>query len=118
MKLTAWPHQDRIHRDCQVMWAKKCKRWCVAAPCGAGNALFEGGISYATEVIENARDMAVDEGKQGVTGPLIMRAAKEVAPQAPTPQKSTTVDKSKSDTAGDSVTGDEGKQCAKRAMEA
>lgn len=48
------------------MWAKKCKRWCVAAPCGAGNTLFEVGISYATEVIENARDMAVDEGKQGV----------------------------------------------------
>lgn len=40
MKLTAWPHQDRIHRDCQVMWAKKCKRWCVVAPCGAGKTLM------------------------------------------------------------------------------
>ena len=46
-----------------------------------------------------------------------MKAAKEVAPQEPTPQKLTVVDKSQSDTAGDSVTGDEAKQCARRALE-
>ena len=68
----------------------------------------------AADVIEKARDMAADEGKQGVTGPLIKKAAKEIFQQEPEPKKSTTVDSAKPDT----VTGDEAKQCARRALEA
>ena len=68
----------------------------------------------AADVVEKARDMAVDEGKQGVTGPLIKKAAKEVLQQEPEPKKSTTVDSAKPD----AVTGDEAKQCARRALDA
>ncbi|MDB4654250.1 hypothetical protein OAE40_00580 [Rubripirellula sp.] len=100
------------------MWAKKCKRWCVAAPCGAGNTLFEIGISYATEVIENAREMAVDEGKQGVTTSLMKKAVKEVSSPAPKPKASTQVDTPETRSSSEPVTGDEAKQCARRALEA
>ena len=40
-----WPHQIRIHEDCQAMFGNQCrvqwsintcKRFCVVAPCGAG----------------------------------------------------------------------------------
>lgn len=40
-----WPHQIRIHKDCQSMFGRQCrvqwqvntcKRFCVVAPCGAG----------------------------------------------------------------------------------
>ena len=96
------------------MWAKRCKRCCVVAPGGAGNTLIGMGISSAAEVIKNARDMAVDEGKQGVTGPLINKAAKEVLQQEPEPKKSTAVDSAKPEP----VTGDEAKQCERRALEA
>ena len=42
---TYWPHQNRIHQDCQSMFGRQCrvqwsvntcKRFCVVAPCGAG----------------------------------------------------------------------------------
>lgn len=71
----------------------------------------------AAEVIEKARDMASEEGKQAVTASLMKKAAKEMAPLPPEPKMSTRVDKTESSSSGDSVTGDEAKQCARRALE-
>lgn len=72
----------------------------------------------AAEVIEKARDIAVDEGKQGVTTSIMRRAAKEVSSPAPKPKVSTQVDKTESSPSSDSVSGDKAKQCARRALEA
>lgn len=70
----------------------------------------------AAEVVEKARDMASDEGKQGVTTSLMKKAAKELF--SPEPKVSTRVDKTELGPANDPVTGDEAKQCARRALEA
>lgn len=72
----------------------------------------------AAEAIEKARDMAVDEGKQGVTTSLMRKAAKEVSSPDPKPKMSTQVDISNPNPSNEPVTGDEAKQCARRALEA
>lgn len=72
----------------------------------------------AAEVIEKARDLAVDEGKQSVTTSLMKKAAKTLSSPPPEPKKSTQVDFSDVAPSGDPVSGDEAKKCAKRALEA
>jgi len=72
----------------------------------------------AAEVIEKARDMAADEGKQVVTTSLMKKAVKEVSSPAPNPKASTQVDTPESNPSSEPVTGDEAKQCARRALEA
>lgn len=72
----------------------------------------------AAEVIEKARGMASEEGKQAVTASLMKKAVKEIAPQPPEPKRSTRVDSSEASPSNDPVSGDKAKQCARRALEA
>ena len=72
----------------------------------------------AAEVIEKARGMASEEGKQAVTASLMKKAVKEIAPQPPEPKRSTRVDSSEASPSNGPVSGDKAKQCARRALEA
>ena len=74
---TYWPHQERIHSLCQAQWAKRCKRWCVVAPCGAGKTLMmrriiEGAVASGLRVaiyscrIQNTKQLMEVLEKAGI----------------------------------------------------
>jgi DNA repair protein RadD len=91
-----WPHQIRIHEDCQAMWGKQCKvqwsintckRFCVVAPCGAGKTanmlrIIRNAVSKGLRVviyscrIQNTKQIIETLEKHGIVFGVVAAAFK------------------------------------------